>query len=111
MKINISMVINNFEWIVNNQIAMDIIKLLGFQTQLNEAFRDIRKIAKIDKYKNIIVNEDITMEYIEIHKNKVLSKYQGIFDLFYELNRAQKNKNTYLPNLYGLFLISEIRTN
>ena len=70
MKINISMVINNFEWIVNNQIAMDIIKLLGFQTQLNEAFRDIRKIAKIDKYKNIIVNEDITMEYIEIHKNK-----------------------------------------
>ena len=56
----------------------------------------------------MLSNEDINMEYINVHKNKVLSEYRGIFDLFYELNNKQKNKNTYLPNLYGLLLISHI---
>ena len=109
MKINISMIVNNFEWIVNNQIAMDIIKLIGFQTQFHDAYKEIRTIAKLDKNDNVMLsNEDITMEYITIHKNKVLPEYRGIFDLFYELNNKQKNKNTYLPNLYGLLLISHI---
>jgi len=106
MKINSSMIVNNFEWIVNNQIAMDIIKLLGFQTQFNDAYKEIRKLPKVYNNDNIPGNQDITMEYINNHKNKVLSEYLGIFDLFYELNSKQKNKNTYLPNLYGLLLIS-----
>ena len=38
MIINISMIINNYEWICNNQIAMDIVKLLGFQDTLHNAF-------------------------------------------------------------------------
>jgi hypothetical protein len=107
MKINSSMIVNNFEWIVNNQIAMDIIKLLGFQTQFNDAYKEIRKLVKAHRNDNDIFGyEDITMEYINNHKNKVLSEYLGIFDLFYELNSKQKNKNTYLPNLYGILLIS-----
>ena len=47
------------------------------------------------------------MEYITVNKNKVLPEFLGIFDLLYELNSKQKNKNTYLPNLYGILLISQ----
>jgi len=99
MKINNSTIINNFEWILNNQIAMDIIKLLGFQEQLYDASKEIRKIGKLDI-------DNITIEYITTHKKLILIKYLGIFDLFYELNLLQKNQNTYLPNLYALILIS-----
>jgi hypothetical protein len=108
MKINSQMIVNNFEWIVNNQIAMDIIKLLGFITQFNDVYKEIRKLAKAHKNNNdIFDNEDITMEYITTNKNKVLPEFLGIFDLFYELNSKQKNKNTYLPNLFGILLISQ----
>ena len=110
MKITISMIVNNYEWIVNNQIAMDIIKLLGFITQFNDVYKEIRKLAKAHKNNNdIIDNEEITMEYITVNKNKVLPEFLAIFDLFYELNNKQKNKNTYLPNLYGLLIISDTR--
>ncbi len=110
MIITISMIVNNYEWIVNNQIAMDIIKLLGFQLQFNDAYKEIRKITKSDNNTyQILSDEDITMEYIIVRKNKILTEYRGIFDLFYELNSRQKNKNTYLPNLYGLLLISNTK--
>ena len=110
MIINISMIINNYEWIFNNQIAMDIVKLLGFQNELHNAIKEIRKIAKLHQNINdSLISKDITMEYISASKKNILMEYNGIFDFFYELNKIQKNKNTYLPNLYGLLLISDIR--
>ena len=110
MIISISMIINNYEWILNNQIAIDIVKLLGFQNQLHTALKEIRNIAKLHQNINDeLINKDITMEYISDNKKQILVEYNGIFDFFYELNKIQKNKNTYLPNLYGLLLISNIR--
>jgi hypothetical protein len=104
------MIINNYEWICNNQIAMDIVKLLGFQDTLHNAFNEIRKLAKLQQNINdTLISRDITMEYISANKKGILIEYKGIFDFFYELNKIQKNKNTYLPNLYGLLLISDIR--
>ena len=51
--------------------------------------------------------DDIDMNYIKKNKNSVSSEYRGIFDLFYGINNMQNNKDTYLPNLYGLILISQ----
>ena len=96
MIISKRIILNNFEWIINTQSTMDIIQLLGFYNSLITAYNIIQKLE--------IDDIDITLEYID--KNKNTGSYQGIFDLFYEMNQIQKNKNTYLPNLYGLILIS-----
>lgn len=96
MIVSKNIILNNFEWIKNTQSTMDIIKLLGFYDSFITAYNIIQKIEINDTY--------ITLEYID--KNKNVGSYQGIFDLFYEMNQIQNNKNTYLPNLYGLILIS-----
>jgi len=112
MKINIQMIQNNYEWIKNNQIANDIIKLLGFAHQFDDASKEVFELTKTPKlYKHTFEKEDIgteeiDMNYIKTNKNKISYKYKGIFDLFYQMNSTQKNKDTYLPNLYGLILIS-----
>ena len=105
MKISKQMILNNYEWFKNNQIANDIIKLLGFDIQFNDAE------FKINKLNNNLFHEfnnnDIDMNYIKKNKNSVSPEYKGIFDLFYQMNKIQINKHTYLPNLYGLILISK----
>lgn len=106
MIINISTIINNYEWVINNQIAMDIIKLFGFETQLYNVYKKILKLK--NNQDKIQINTNITMDFIKDNKDKILLEYLAIFDFFYELNKIQINKNTYLPNLYGILLISNI---
>jgi len=96
MIVSKTIILNNFEWIKNTQSTMDIIRFLGFYDSFITAYKIIQNLELSDI--------DITLEYID--KNKNTGSYQGIFDLFYEMNRIQKNRNTYLPNLYGLIIIS-----
>jgi hypothetical protein len=106
MKISKQMILNNYEWFKNNQIVNDIIKLLGFDTQFNDAYIKINNNNLFDKF-NIDDIDDIDMSYIKKNKNRISHEYKGIFDLFYQMNKMQINKDTYLPNLYGLILISQ----
>ena len=105
MKISKQMILNNYEWFKNNQIANDIIKLVGFNIQFNDAYIKINN-SVLDMFNNDDM-DDIDMNYIKKNKNSVSSEYRGIFDLFYGINKMQNNKDTYLPNLYGLILISQ----
>jgi hypothetical protein len=102
MKISKQLILNNFDWFKNNQIVNDIIKLLGFDKQFNDAYIKINN-SVLDMFNS----DDIDMNYIKKNKKSVSSEYRGIFDLFYGINKMQNNKDTYLPNLYGLILISQ----
>ena len=102
MKISKQLILNNFDWFKNNQIVNDIIKLLGFDKQFNDAYIKINNSVL-----DMVNSDDIDMNYIKKNKNSVSSEYRGIFDLFYGINKMQNNKDTYLPNLYGLILISQ----
>ncbi len=89
-------IINNFEWIKNNQVAMDMLAIEGLRVDLIEISEQIHQLIPDD----LVVKGELLE----------LDNYKGghLFELFSRLNSIQKNKNTYLPNLVGIYLIEHM---
>ena len=94
-----SLIINNFEWIINNQIAMDMFKLARLQNDLLEVYSKIKELIPDD----LIVDGDL----YELDKCNG-GKYYSLYDYFKNLTKIQENKGTYLPNLVGIYLVIKI---
>jgi hypothetical protein len=98
--INKAIIVNNFEWIRNNQVAMDILKIEGLQQDF---------IAIAEKIKTLIPDTELNFE----GNLGELEKYDGgtyskLYSYFKRLNQIQKNQNTYMPNLAGIYLVMKI---
>ncbi len=94
-----SLIINNFEWIINNQIAMDMFELSGLKNDLIEVYDKIKEFIPDD----LIVDGDL----YEL-ENCNIGKYCSLYNYFKNLTKIQKNKDTYLPNLVGIYLVTKI---
>jgi hypothetical protein len=97
--VNKSLIINNFEWIINNQIAMDMFKLDGLENDLLEVYSKIKKFIPDD------LNVDGDLYELEQCDS---GKYYRLYNYFKNLTKIQKNKDTYLPNLVGIYLVMKI---
>jgi len=101
--INKATIINNFEWIRNNQIAMDMLEVAGLKSDL---------INVAEKIKTIIP-DDIELRFqgdlFELEKYDG-GNYYKLYSYFKQLNRIQTNPNTYMPNLAGIYLVANLLT-
>ena len=96
LSVSKSLIINNFEWIINNQIAMDMFELAGLQNDLIEVYNKIKEFIPDD----LIVDGDL----YEL-ENCNIGKYCSLYNYFKNLTNIQNNKDTYLPNLVGIYLV------
>jgi hypothetical protein len=98
--INKAIIVNNFEWIRNNQVAMDILKIEGLQQDF---------IAIAEKIKTLIPDTELNFEgnLVELEKYDG-GTYSKLYSYFKRLNQIQKNQNTYMPNLAGIYLVMKI---
>jgi len=98
--INKAIIVNNFEWIRNNQVAMDILKIEGLQQDF---------IAIDEKIKTLIPDTELNFEgnLVELEKYDG-GTYSKLYSYFKRLNQIQKNQNTYMPNLAGIYLVMKI---
>ena len=89
-------IINNFEWISNNQVIMDILELQGLKNYFMEISQQIKESLPEDLIIKVNLDE--------------LSSYEGssLYNIFRELNSIQTNKQTYLPNMLGIFLMEHM---
>jgi hypothetical protein len=89
-------IVNNFEWISNNQVTMDILELQG----LKNDFEEISRKLKDSLPDNLIISVNLDE----------LSSYEGssLYNIFSRLNSIKKNKQTYLPNMLGIYLIEQM---
>jgi len=89
-------IVNNFEWVSNNQVTMDILELQGLKNDFNKISGQIKELLP----DNFI---------IEVNLDE-LSAYDGsdLYNLFRELNSIKTNKQTYLPNMLGIYLIEHM---
>jgi len=98
--INKEVIVNNFEWILNNQVAMDMLDVAGLQLDF---------ITISEKIKTLIPDTELKFE----GNLKELKKYDGgnysrLYTYFKRLNQIQKNPNTYMPNLAGIYLVMKV---
>ena len=98
--INKTVIVNNFEWIRNNQVAMDILKIEWLQQDF---------IAIAEKIKTIIPDTELNFEgnLVELEKYDG-GNYSRLYSYFKRLNQIQKNQNTYMPNLAGIYLVMKM---
>jgi len=89
-------IVNNFEWIYNNQVTMDILKIQGLKNYFEEILDHIKQLLPDD----LIVK--VNLEQLTMHNGS------SLYNLFRELNSIQTNNQTYLPNLLGIFLIEHM---
>ena len=89
-------IVNNFEWVSNNQVTMDILELQGLKNDLNKISGQIKELLP----DNFIIKVNLDE----------LSTYEGsdLYNLFRELNSIKTNKQTYLPNMLGIYLIEHM---
>jgi hypothetical protein len=95
-KITKQTIINNFEWICNNQVAMDMLEIHGLMNDFKVISRQIKELLPDDLLVKVNLEE--------------LSNYDGsrLYKIFRELNNIQKNKQTYLPNMLGIYLMEHM---
>jgi len=89
-------ILNNFEWIQNSQVAMDMLEINVLRNEFNEIYELIKKLLPDD----LVIDADILeLEY-----------YNGgrLYNLFKSLNSIKSNKDTYLPNIVGIYLIHKM---
>ncbi len=93
LNVSKQLIINNFEWIINNQVAMDMLEIEGLKADLLDMFENIKKIIPDD----LVVEGDL-LDF---------DNYDGsrLFHFFSRLNSIQSNMDTYMPNLIGIYLI------
>jgi len=89
-------IVNNFEWIINNQVTMDILELQGLKNDFKEISRELKDSLPDDLLVKVNLEE--------------LSTYDGsrLYNIFRELNNIQTNKHTYLPNMLGIYLMEHM---
>ena len=102
MDISKSLIINNFEWILAQQTAVDILKIHNLHHNLAECSNIIKDLDIPDIHTS---HNEYSLEKNREHP------YYSLFKLFYHLNEIQENQNTYLPNLVGIYLIMNIVKN
>ena len=97
ISINKSTIVNNFEWVRNNQVAMDMMEVAGLKSDF---------IAISEKIKAIIPDTELLIEgnLVELEKYNG-GDYSQLYSYFKRLNHIQKNPNTYMPNLAGIYLV------
>jgi hypothetical protein len=96
MELTKSTIINNFEWVLAQQTAVDMLKLAGLYEKILEITEELRDLD--------IPAIDITPEEL-MNDNHKGSIYNSVYRLFQQLNSIQTNKLTYLPNLVGVYLL------
>ena len=96
LNVNKQLIINNFEWIINNQVAMDMLEIEGLKTDLLDMYENIKTLVPDD----LVVEGDL-LEF---------DNYDGgrLFHFFTSLNSIQVNTDTYMPNLVGIYLVEHI---
>jgi hypothetical protein len=99
--INKATIVNNFEWIRNNQVGMDMLEVAGLKSNF---------IAVAEKIKTIIPDTELSFQGDLVE----LEKYDGgvnsqLYSYFKRLNHIQKNPNTYMPNLAGIYLVAKLQ--
>jgi hypothetical protein len=87
------LIINNFDWIINNQVAMDMLEIEGLRDDLLENYEQIK----------ILIPDDMVVEGDLLE----LDAFEGshLYNYFIRLNSIQMNKDTYLPNLVGIYIV------
>lgn len=105
MILNKQIIVNNFEWIIHSQPAVDIINVFGFGEQLMEVYNKIVDFVDQSDVNNRFVNG---IDWDSLPES-IPGDFSGIYDLFHEMNKIQNNKNTYVPNLAGIILASKYR--
>jgi hypothetical protein len=87
------LIINNFDWIINNQVAMDMLEIEGLRDDLLENYEQIK----------ILIPDDLVVEGDLLE----LDAFEGshLYNYFIRLNSIQMNKDTYLPNLVGIYIV------
>jgi hypothetical protein len=87
------LIINNFDWIINNQVAMDMLEIEGLRDDLLENYEQIK----------ILIPDDLVVEGDLLE----LDAFEGshLYNYFIRLNSIQTNKDTYLPNLVGIYIV------
>lgn len=87
------LIINNFDWIINNQVAMDMLEIEGLHDDLLENYEQIKTLIPDD----LVIEGDLLE----------LDAFEGshLYNYFIRLNSIQMNKDTYLPNLVGIYMV------
>ena len=87
------LIINNFDWIINNQVAMDMLEIEGLRDDLLENYEQIKTLIPDD----LVIEGDLLE----------LDAFEGshLYNYFIRLNSIQMNKDTYLPNLVGIYMV------
>jgi hypothetical protein len=100
--INKATIVNNFEWIRNNQVAMDMLEVAGLKSDF---------ISVFEKIKTIIPDTELSFQgdLVELEKYDG-GNYARLYLHFKQLNHIQKNPNTYMPNLAGIYLVAKLLT-
>jgi hypothetical protein len=100
MDISKSTIINNFEWLLAQQTAVDMLKLDGLHDLLVEATDQLKalELPTIDTHPEELLEKPV-------HSNH---HYYPIYALFQRLNSIQTNKLTYLPNIVGIYLLMNV---
>jgi hypothetical protein len=98
--INKATIVNNFEWIRNNQVALDMLEVAGLKTDF---------IAVAEKIETIIPDTQLSFQgdLVELEKYDG-GHYSKLYSYFKLLNHVQKNPNTYMPNLAGMYLVAKL---
>ena len=87
------LIINNFDWIINNQVAMDMLEIDGLRDDLLENYEQIK----------ILIPDDLVVEGDLLELNAFEGSH--LYNYFIRLNSIQMNKDTYLPNLVGIYIV------
>ena len=98
MEIEKSLILSNFQWVLAQQTMVDMLKILGLYEEMLDAYE---RLGTMD----IMI---IYSEYPE-YPRKLDGKYSRIYELFWNLDAVSENKNTYLPNLCGLYLLNNLK--
>ena len=100
--INKATIVNNFDWICNNQVAMDMLEVARLKSDF---------IAVAEKIKTIIPDTELSFQgdLVELEKYDG-GDYSQLYSYFKQLNHVQNNPNTYMPNLAGIYLVENLLT-
>lgn len=98
--INKATIVNNFEWIRNNQVAMDMLEVAGLKFDFIDVAEKIKKIIPD-------TDQHFHGDLVELEKYNG-GDYAQLYSYFKRLNHIQTNPNTYMPNLAGIYFVAKL---
>jgi len=102
MELTKSTIINNFEWILAQQFALDILKINNYLETMKKIVTELNELD----IPIIKINADEII-YKPRQSDFINHEYFPIYELFIKINSIQENKLTYLPNIIGIYLLIE----